>query len=131
MSVVDALDTERPRSQPRPTAESATGDFAWRVLILLNLFRLAVAGVLLTVFYLVAAPRIVGESDATLAWQALVGLLTIGGVQLVLLQHRYLGTGLQTYLQFCTDLVGMTLLIHASGGISSGIGGVLIVLAML
>ena len=33
----------------------------------------------------------------------------------------------QTYLQFATDLVAVALLIHASGGISSGLGGVLIV----
>ncbi|HVY66046.1 MAG TPA: ATP-binding protein [Gammaproteobacteria bacterium] len=126
MSAVDALDTERPRS-PRPSTEPATGDFAWRVLILLNLFRLAIGGLLLAVFYLVDAPRIVGENDSTLAWQALIGLLTIGCVELVLLQRRYPSTMLQTYLQFCTDLIGMTLLIHASGGISSGLGGVLIV----
>src|SRR6185295_9120529 len=46
---------------------------------------------------------------------------------LVLLQRRYPNAQVQTYLQFCTDLVGMTLLVHASGGISSGLGGVLIV----
>ncbi len=45
----------------------------------------------------------------------------------MLLQRRYPNTNLQTYLQFCTDLVSMTLLIHASGGISSGLGGILII----
>lgn len=127
MSAVDALQTERPNSHPGPNAESATGDFAWRVLILLNLFRLAIGGLLLAIFYLVDSPRIVGESNSTLAWQALVGLLTIGCVELVLLQRRYPNATVQTYLQFCTDLIGMTLLVHASGGISSGLGGVLIV----
>jgi two-component system sensor histidine kinase PilS (NtrC family) len=127
MSAVDALDNERPGSPPRPTAEPAAGDFAWRVLILLNLFRLGIAGLLLAVFYLVDAPRIVGESDSSLALQALVGLLAMGCVQLVLLQRRYPNTKLQTYLQFCTDIVGITVLVHASGGISSGLGGVLIV----
>jgi two-component system, NtrC family, sensor histidine kinase PilS len=127
MSAVDALDTERPSSHPRPSAESATGDFAWRVLILLNLFRLAIGGLLLAIFYLVDAPRIIGESDSRLAWQALIGLLAVSCAEFVLLRRRYPNTKLQTYLQFCTDLIGMTLLIHASGGISSGLGGVLIV----
>ena len=126
MSAVDAVGTVRSSSQ-RPAAESAAGDFAWRVLILLNLFRLAVGALLLVVFYLVATPRIVGESDPTLAWQALIALLAVGCMELVLLQRRYPNAKLQTYLHFCTDLVGMTLLIHASGGISSGLGGVLIV----
>jgi two-component system sensor histidine kinase PilS (NtrC family) len=127
MSAVDALQTERPSSHPGPNAESATGDFAWRVLILLNLFRLAIGGLLLAIFYLVDSPRIVGESNSTLAWQSLAGLLAIGCVELVLLQRRYPNATVQTYLQFCTDLIGMTLLVHASGGISSGLGGVLIV----
>jgi two-component system sensor histidine kinase PilS (NtrC family) len=126
MSAVDALETERPSSQPR-LAESATGDFAWRVLILLNLFRLAIGSLLLAVFYLVDSPRIIGGSDYQLAWQCLMGLLAMGCVELVLLQRRTPNHKLQTYLQFCTDLVSITLLIHASGGISSGLGGVLIV----
>jgi two-component system sensor histidine kinase PilS (NtrC family) len=69
----------------------------------------------------------VGESNSSLAWQALAGLLAVGIALLVLLRRRDLTARLQTYLQFCTDLVGITLLLHASGGISSGLGGVLIV----
>jgi len=127
MSAVDALDTERSKSAPRPVVHSAAGDFAWRVLVLLNLFRLSVGAVLLAVFYLVDAPRIVGETDPTLAWRTLIGLLAAGCVFLVLLQRRTPHTRWQTYLQFATDLLAMTLLLHASGGASSGLGGVLIV----
>jgi two-component system sensor histidine kinase PilS (NtrC family) len=126
MSAVDAVDTQRAKASLRPAANSVTADFAWRVLVLLNLFRLSVGGLLLAVFYLVDAPRIVGEIDDTLAWRALVGLLTAGCVFLALLQKRRPGAAWQTYLQFATDLVAVTLLIHASG-ISSGLGGVLIV----
>jgi two-component system sensor histidine kinase PilS (NtrC family) len=127
MSAVDAVDTQRARASSRPLATSVAADFAWRVLILLNLFRLSVGAVLLAVFYLVDTPRIVGGTDDTLAWQALVGLLTAGCVFLVLLQRRTPSAQWQTYLQFGTDLVAVALLIHASGGISSGLGGVLIV----
>ncbi len=127
MSAVDAVDTQRVKSASRPPANSATADFAWRVLILLNLFRLSVGAVLLAVFYLVDTPRIVGETDDVLAWRSLMGLLAAGCVFLVLLQRRKPATSSQTYLQFGTDLVAVALLIHASGGISSGIGGVLIV----
>ena len=88
MSAVDAVDTQRAKAPLRPAANSVTADFAWRVLVLLNLFRLSVGAVLLAVFYLVDAPRIVGETDDTLAWRALIGLLTAGCVFLVLLQKR-------------------------------------------
>jgi len=127
MSAVDAVDTQQAKSQPRPTANSVTADFAWRVLVLLNLFRMCVGVVLLAVFYLVDAPRIVGGTNDTLAWRALIGLLTVGGVFFVLLQKRTPSTQWHTYLQFGIDLVAVALLIHASGGISSGLGGVLIV----
>jgi two-component system sensor histidine kinase PilS (NtrC family) len=127
MSAVDAVDTQRAKPSPRPTANSVMADFAWRVLILLNLFRLSVGAVLLAVFYLVDAPRIVGDTDDTLAWRALIGLLAAGCVFLLLLQQRKPSALWQTYLQFATDLVAVALLIHASGGISSGLGGVLIV----
>ncbi len=127
MSAVDAVDTARAKSSSRSAANSATGDFAWRVLILLNLFRLSVGALLLAVFYLVEGPRIVGETDAELAWRALIALLGAGCVFLVLLQRRTPRSQVQTYLQFATDLVAVAVLIHASGGISSGLGGVLIV----
>jgi two-component system sensor histidine kinase PilS (NtrC family) len=127
MSAVDAVDTEPKRTSSRSTAYSVASDFSWRVLVLLNLFRLAVGTILLTVFYLVDAPRIVGETDSTLAWRSLIALLVAGVVFLGLLKTRQPSTHWQTYLQFATDLVTVTLLIHASGGISSGLGGVLIV----
>jgi two-component system sensor histidine kinase PilS (NtrC family) len=128
MSAVDAVDTQRARSPSRPAANpSVTADFAWRVLGLLNLFRLSVGAVLLAIFYLVDSPRIVGETNETLAWWALLGLLAAGCAFLLLLQQRMPSTRWQTYLQFATDLVAVALLIHASGGISSGLGGVLIV----
>ena len=127
MSAVDAVDTPRAEPAQRPAINSVTADFAWRVLILLNLFRLSVGAVLLAVFYLVEAPRIVGETNETLAWRALIALLGAGCVFLVLLQRRLPGTRSQTYLQFATDVVAVAFLIHASGGISSGMGGMLIV----
>jgi two-component system sensor histidine kinase PilS (NtrC family) len=127
MSAVDAVDTQRASSAPRPAAGSVTADFAWRVLILLNLFRLSVGAVLLAVFYLVDAPRIVGDTDATLAWRALIGLLGAGCAFLVLLQRRWPSNTKQIYLTFATDLIAVVFLVHASGGISSGLGGMLIV----
>jgi two-component system, NtrC family, sensor histidine kinase PilS len=106
---------------------AAERDFSWRVLILLNLFRLAVGALLLAIFYLVADTPIIGDSDPELAVTTLFAMLGIGCIELILLQRRLLTIGLHTLIQFATDLVAITLLVHASGGISSGLGGVLIV----
>jgi two-component system sensor histidine kinase PilS (NtrC family) len=105
----------------------STNDFAWRVLILLNLFRLTVGTLLLVVFYVVGEPRIVGNADPELAWIVLVGMLGIGCLELLMLHRRFPNTTVQTYFQFGADVIALTLLIHASGGISSGLGGVLVV----
>jgi two-component system, NtrC family, sensor histidine kinase PilS len=128
MAAVDALGVARPAEAPRrETLVSDPRDFAWRVLILLNLFRLAVAAMLIAIFYLVAEPRFIGDTDPNLAWGTLLGMLAVGVIELVLLYRRFPGAMVQLGIQFVADLTTITLLIHASGGISSGIGGVLVV----
>jgi two-component system sensor histidine kinase PilS (NtrC family) len=127
MSAVNAADPLRLETTPSADRGAATQDFAWRVLILLNLFRLTVGALLLAIFYLVDQPRIIGETDFDLAWAALLGLLGVGCVELVLLQRRMPSASVQMVFQFAADLTAISLLIHASGGVSSGLGGVLIV----
>src|SRR5262249_8352858 len=126
MSAVEAVEVRREKTR-HAAPISDTGDFAWRVLILLNLFRLTIGTVLIMVFYVVESPRIVGEADPSLAATALLGMLGVGCVELLLLRRRFPGPRVQTYLQFGADLATIALLIHASGGISSSLGGILVV----
>jgi len=126
MSAVDALETT-PAKPTGVAPRGDTADFAWRVLILLNLFRLTIATVLFVVFYVVVRPRIIGEADPPLAWAALLGMLGVGVAELVLLRRRSPSPRVQTYLQFGADVVAIALMIHASGGISSSLGGILVV----
>src|SRR5262249_19729885 len=77
MSAVEAFEARQSKPERGATAADA-GDFAWRVLILLNVFRLTIATVLLIVFYGVEQSRIVGETDPNLARIALLGMLGIG-----------------------------------------------------
>lgn len=125
MSAAEALEVRR--SKPRAATVTEAGDFAWRVLILLNLFRLTIGTVLLVAFYVISQPRIVGDADPKLAWLAMIGMLGIGCAELPLLRQRFPNAKVQTYLQFGADLVAIALLIHASGGISSSLGGILVV----
>jgi two-component system sensor histidine kinase PilS (NtrC family) len=126
MSAVEAVEVRREKTR-HAAAVSDTGDFAWRVLILLNLFRLTIGTVLLVVFYVIESPRIVGEADPKLAATALLGILGVGCAELLLLGRRFPAARVQTYLQFGADLAAIALLIHASGGISSSLGGILVV----
>jgi two-component system sensor histidine kinase PilS (NtrC family) len=122
----DALEAERPRPGRRD-APAQDRDFAWRVLILLNLFRLGVGTLLVAVFYLADDPRILGATNQTLAQMALLGVLIAGSVELALLHRRSPSPTVQAFIQFGADLVLVMVLMHASGGISSGIGGILVI----
>ena len=82
---------------------------------------------LLAVFYLVDAPRIVGETDDTLAWRALIGLLAAGCVFLVLLQRRTPSTRMADVSAVRNRSRGRRAADPRERRISSGLGGVLIV----
>src|SRR5690606_28031292 len=85
------------------------------------------AAILFVIYYVADEPRMVGQANPELAWRALVALFGFGCLELVLLQRRFPSAQLQTYLQFAADLAAITLLLHASGGVASGLGGLLIV----
>ena len=127
MSAVDATPATRLRPGPITTAVPDSEEFAWRVLILLNIFRLTLGSLLLALFLAVTEPRIIGGTSETLAWGALLVMLAFGVVEIWLLRHRSPSSGIQIYAQLAMDLTVTTALMHASGGVSSGVGGLLIV----
>ncbi len=109
------------------TVPQGAGDFAWRILILLNVFRIALGLLLLAIVVFIDQPRVIGDTLPQLAWGVLTVMIGFGAVELLLLRRRVGRAQLHTYLHFAMDVTLVTLLIHASGGISSGLGGVLIV----
>ncbi len=127
MSAADTTSTSRLKlgriAAPVPDSE----EFAWRVLILLNVFRLTLGSLLLAVFLAVQDPRIIGGTNPTLAAGALLAMLVTGVVEIWLLRRRSPSSTAQIYGQLILDLTIITTLMHASGGISSGVGGLLVV----
>ncbi len=127
MAAVDVLQSVPQKAARGSATAPGSADFAWRVLWLLNLFRLGLGTVLLVVFFLVVEPHIVGESSPQLA---LIALLTMIGFSIAnswLLREQKLSAPAQGYLQLGLDLATIAVLMHASGGVSSGVGGLLIV----
>jgi len=117
---------EKP-SKTRKDFLTADADFGWRVLGLLNLFRLALAAILLVGFILVDEPRLVGDVHPTLAWRALIGMLVVGCVEMWCLYKRSPSIERQAPFVLAADLILVITLIHASGGLSNGLGGLLVV----
>ena len=127
MSAADATPTARLRLGLIPTSVPDAEEFAWRVLILLNVFRLTLGSLLLAVFLTVTDPLIIGGTNPTLAWSALLTMLAAGALEIWLLRSRRPSPGAQIYGQLALDLTVITALMHASGGVSSGVGGLLVV----
>src|SRR5690606_37117249 len=125
-AAMSAATSEKP-AKVRRDFLTADADFGWRVLGLLNIFRLALAAMLLIGFILVDEPRLVGAVHPELAWRALVAMLGVGCVELWCLHKRFPAIEKQTPFVFAADLVLVITLVHASGGLSNGLGGLLVV----
>src|SRR5690606_39026615 len=121
-----ANNSTRP-SQLRKELLTADADFGWRGLGLLNLFRLALAAVLLIGFFVVDEPKLVGDVRPGLAWRALIAMLAVGCAEMWCLHRRKPSVERQAPFLFAADLAVVVALIHASGGLSNGLGGLLIV----
>ncbi len=100
--------------------------FNWRVLGLLNLYRVLVPPVLFSLYMLGGARGISVESPQ-LFLGALIGYLVFGSASVVLVRHRLATAGIQTVLQSAVDLLALMLILHACGGVASGLGLLLLV----
>ena len=98
----------------------------WRPLILLNSFRtlLAILLCLLVITDKLIAP--LGHSNPHLFFQACLVYLAISGIFWVLHRRHLPAYSIQVYLSAIADIVILTILMHASGGIQSGLGVLLV-----
>jgi two-component system sensor histidine kinase PilS (NtrC family) len=98
----------------------------WRVLGILNLFRVLVPLVLLGLYWLGGARGLPVES-ARLFTLASTAYLCFGFVSVVLVRKRMATAHVQTIFQATIDITCLMLILHACGGISSGLGLLLLV----
>lgn len=102
-------------------------DLTWRALSTLNLFRLLVALTLLVLFLIADNPRFFGDRYPTLFLTAASGYLLFALIAWPIIRSRRLSLPVQTLGQVSVDIVAIVTLMHASGGITSGLGGLLVV----
>jgi two-component system sensor histidine kinase PilS (NtrC family) len=98
----------------------------WRVLGLLNLYRVLVPLVLLGLYSLGGARGIPVESPR-LFFAATVSYLCFGLFSVILVRRRMANVNVQTILQATVDITVLMLLLHACGGVASGLGLLLLV----
>jgi two-component system sensor histidine kinase PilS (NtrC family) len=102
-------------------------DLTWRVLSTLNAFRALIAIALLTIFFASGEPRVFGDQFPTLFWVTAAMYVAFAIASTVALHQRWFGANVQAFVQSLVDIAAVVLLMHGSGGIASGLGGLLIV----
>ena len=108
---------------PRIDAKPALN---WRVLGLLNLYRVLVPLVLLGLYSLGGARGIAIDSPR-LFFGAAVFYLCIGLLSIILVRRRLGDVTVQTILQATVDITVLMLLLQATGGVAGGLGLLLLV----
>jgi two-component system sensor histidine kinase PilS (NtrC family) len=98
----------------------------WRVLGILNLYRVLVPLVLLGLYSLGGSRGLPIESPQLFRISA-IAYLCFGFASIILVRRRVATAHLQTIVQAAIDITCLILLLHACGGISGGLGLLLLV----
>ena len=110
---------------PRPVGD--TSELSWRVLGLLNVFRLLAPLTLGLVFLLGGQPRLVGEAHPDLFRGACLGYLLTGIALIAILKQRRRTTVWHAYVPATIDIALLCLIVYAGGGAESGLAIALLV----
>ena len=102
-------------------------DLTWRVLVTLNTFRLLISIALLGLFFAGDNPHFFGDKNPTIFAASAAGYLVFAIFSAVALRQRWVAANVIGSTQLLVDIVVIVILMHASGGISSGLGGLLII----
>ena len=98
-----------------------------RVLITLNAFRLLISTALLLLFAVASDPHFVGDSKPTLFAATAAGYLVFAILSAISLRQQWVPRTVLAVTQLIVDIIAIVLLMHASGGIESGLGGLLVI----
>ena len=116
-----------PHRTDQPDTELADTDLSWRIVNTTNIVRLVVAVFLLGSFFGGADSRFVGDRYPALFAGAATVYLVYGITSAFLIRGRLFALPTQIFLQLVVDIGLIVIVMHASGGISSGIGGLLVI----
>jgi two-component system sensor histidine kinase PilS (NtrC family) len=108
-----------------PPAADSTQNLAWRVLALVNLFRLLVA-VMLSVMFVAVTPTRVGQAYPALFVGATAAYFAYGLIAIATVKRRWPEVPVQTFTGLCIDVIAIATLTYASGGMTSGLASLMV-----
>lgn len=104
---------------------TSPAELGWRVLTLVNLFRLLTA-LLLGVLFTAFSPSPVGQARPDLFISALAGYFLYAVAAIYLVKRRWPDVALQAFVDVCADVLAISVLTYASGGVASGLAALLV-----
>ena len=125
----EASEKQSPRAGPEAITQRSIEepDLSWRVLGTLNTIRFLVGLGLLTLFLVGGQPRVFGAVYPTIFLNTATAYLVFAIISGPVIRKRWAPAGVQAVAQMLVDIVAVVVLMHASGGVSNGLGGLLIV----
>ncbi|MEM7020797.1 MAG: ATPase, partial [Pseudomonadota bacterium] len=103
-----------------------SGEQNWRALHFFNLYRIILAGVFTSLYATQIGPNFFAGYDASLFFSVSVSYLGLAITNSFVIRQHLLPFNSQIFLQGGVDIIAITLLMHASGGIVSGLGMLLV-----
>lgn len=109
------------------TGEPKGNALGWRLLNILNLFRMVVGGFVITLFFSDKSPRLLGDVFPGLFLWTGIMYFSFSALASFTVRAQRPGLELQTYTLLAGDIAVVALLMHASGGAASGLGSLLFI----
>ena len=106
--------------------EAEAVDLPWRVISLLNIFRLLAPMVLLLVFFFNAPNYTIGGRFPGMFLGICAAWFSVGLVSIRSIQQRWPSAQWHAVILLVIDTIAVTLLVHASGGMHSGLANLLV-----
>jgi len=101
--------------------------YTWNPLNFLNLYRLLISALFVT-FYFTGNPFPQLASHSVKLFYGASGLYFISALFFgIMIRLRRPGFNLQVHLHILSDIIFMTIIMHASGGVQSGLGTLIII----
>ena len=94
----------------------------WDPLLLYASYRVLLAGLFAGLHFSGLGPKLLGSFDARLFAQSSIGYLVLAALGLALVARRKPEFGVQVALMLLVDIAALTLMMHASSGLPSGLG---------
>ena len=95
---------------------------AWQLLNIFLVYRLMLACMFIILFYSHLGPSLLGSHDKALFSYSSLSYLILTIISGIGISQRLTGYTLQAQVLIFTDIILITLIMHACGGISSGLG---------